>query len=200
MATRDKRVKPPLQKGGRVLATGFPRRKELKALRSRWKRHSRTALVNHGPREGAVWQAIQDVVPPQGQCPVSRNNSPAEVYFCEEGGRHKIGVGFSAMARMHSLTDDSGFRPKLYATIACSTRDLAEAIEKYLHWLLRQYRWEGEWFAFPAELVVSLKASYLGPGKLAVAAFRVFDEDTIGSLRTLVKYDTEPAEPVGEHD
>jgi len=160
-------------------------KRELKARQKRWKRYWRKPLTRHGRRDDDVWAAIEGLVPPQGNCPLSRYNSSAEVYVCEEGGRHKIGVGFYATSRMMQIANDTGLSPRLIATVACSTRDLAETIEKYLHWLLRAYRWDGEWFVLPAETIVLLRASYLVPGKPAVAAISVFDEETMQRLVSL---------------
>jgi len=147
---------------------------------SPWHKLSENPGVERGQRPTNIR------TPRQGACPVGKYNSMAEVYLCSDKGRHKIGVSYNCTRRMAAINAEEGFRPLVFATITCATRDLAEIVEKYLHWAFRAHRWDREWFVLPDEVVSRLKAARLSPPCWVVARVMSLDRATLEMLEELV--------------
>lgn len=58
----------------------------------------------------------------------------------------KIGITSQLSKRLKSIQTGSPRKLEIISTVAIPHRPLVEAVEKYLHWWLSDYRLEGEWF------------------------------------------------------
>jgi len=152
----------------------------------KWKPGSPWHKLADNPGKERGKQATNVRTPPQGACPIGKFNFMAEVYICEEKGRHKIGLSGNVGRRMSGIMRDEGIRPRIVATILCPTWDMAEVVEKYLHWALRAYRWDREWFVLPEDLIRRLKSGHLSPATWAVARLHTLDSYGWAILNSLL--------------
>lgn len=68
------------------------------------------------------------------------------LYLISDGTRVKIGKSKNPEKRLKQLQTGSALKLKLLGTF-----DLSDHYEKRLHWILRNFRTQGEWFELGAE-------------------------------------------------
>lgn len=80
-------------------------------------------------------------------------NPPKSVYVASAGpDRQKIGFSQNAEQRVARLSSAAGQRLKL---IGQTQSEHAESVERVAHWLLRDFRTHGEWFAVSVEVATA---------------------------------------------
>lgn len=87
----------------------------------------------------------------------------AYVYIIgSENGPMKVGHTIDVSRRLRNHQRNSPQPLHVIATWNCGTAVDAQAAERYCHWLLREYRVQGEWFSVSPDVAVRVISNALG--------------------------------------
>lgn len=92
--------------------------------------------------------------------------------ICEEAQaiHIKIGMSIDPIKRLHAIRGSSALTPRVLATVAVPSKDMARRLESSLHFGLDRWRTSGEWFRFTKDdksafnaISAAVLASYSSP-------------------------------------